>query len=531
MRFNKNLKSGLISLLIISAVTSSSLSCNSIGRFYPKEKLAQELERICRQEYKLDVKAQLIGGTLAGYLTLDYIYPEKITYKVGSDLKNQITMLMYKYRKLDDKVERALNNFLIATTRVALSTDAKVDFFEAVILDKLNGTERIYIGNITDTKRLKYEDISLAEGGKRIIYDTRLNPKIVGESIIREFFLDMQDKTSDEVIKKYFLRDKEEDFLNRLFFDFLIENDYKKDRVFRLDRLEAARISKDRALIKCEVWQSFTPKEGFEGYTFKFPRFFRNEYLFLISTANQTPVIEKSVTLFQSTPEGKAEKINLDENILQYLSAPSNDLFFEEIKFPDFLASQVAQRIFYEFNLHPHMQKDFYSGYAKGEFLPSTADTVSAANPERIVLPTPLKEGTNPEGTGHPIPLKDGSIRDELYPKGTFRFTVDISEKKLLDFAGLFEMTLKKSRQSKGFSDPFTLALESFLEKLSASGKKHYYSKKDINILVFKIIADILYSYDFKDFDKVEVINNAYLERSVIARKDLMDFRKKIRLR
>jgi hypothetical protein len=499
--FFNALKFRFISLLIIAAAASSSLSCSSIGKFYPKEKLAQELERICRQEYKLDVKAQLIGGTLAGYLTLDYIYPEKITYKVGSDLKNQITMLMYKYRKLDDKVERALNNFLIATTRVALSTDAKVVFFEAIILDKLNGMERIYIGNITDTKRLKYEDISLAEGGKRIIYDTRLNPKIVGESIIREFFLDMQNKTSGEVIKKYFLRTKEEDFLNRFFFDFLIENDYKNDKVFRLDKLDAARISRDRALIKCEVWQSFTPKEGFEGYTFKFPRFFRNEYIFLINTANQTPVIEKSVILFQSTPGGSIERISLDENILQYLSAPENDLFFEEIKFPDFLASQIAQRIFYEFNLHRNMQKDFYSGYAKGEFLPSLTDTVLGAN------------------------------QGELYSKGTFKFMVDISEKKLLDFASLFEMTLKKSRQNKGFSDPFTMALENFLEKLSASGKKHYYSKKDINILVFKIIADILYSYDFKDFDKIEVINSAYLERSVIDRKDLMDFRKKIKLR
>ncbi|MBM3252775.1 MAG: hypothetical protein FJZ16_00790 [Candidatus Omnitrophica bacterium] len=482
-------KLGVFFLISLAAMVFS-LSCSSIGKIYPKEKLAQELERICREEYNLNVKARLLGGTLAGCLTLDYIYPEKINYKVGFDLKNQLTILMYKYKKLESKVERSLNNFLVAVTRVALSTDAKIDFFEAVILDRQNGIERIYIGYITDTKRLKYEDISLTEGGKRIIYDTRLNPKIVGESIVRGFFSDMEKKTSDKIISEYFLNTKREDLSDETFLDFIRENDYKKDRIFRLDKLDAVRLSKDRSIIKCNVWQSFTPKEGFENFVFKFPRFFRNEYLFLINTANLIPIIEKVVILFENTPEGGFSKMLLGEDISKLLSETKEEFFFDEIEFPDFLAGQIAQRIIYEFNLHPYMIKDFYAGYSKGEFLKG-----------------------------------EGSL------KGAFRFTVDISEKKFLDIASLFEMTLKKSRQDKTPSDPFTMALEGFLEKLSESGKKHFYMRKDINSLIFKIIADILYSYDFKEFNRIELVNLAYTEKVFVEQKELMDYRKKIKLR
>ncbi len=480
---------GLLFLAVLAAI-GPSLGCNSIGKNYPKERVAQEFERICQDEYKLDVKAKLLGTTLAGYLTMDYVYPEKIDYKVGVDLKNQLTMLMYKYRRLDKKVERGLNNFLIAITRVALSTDARVDFFEAVILDKQNGIERIYIGYITDTKRLKYEDISLSEGGKRIIYDTRLNPKIAGESIIKNFFSDAQKKTQSQLINEYFLNTKRENQLDELFFSFLRENDYKNDRVFRIDKLNSVRVSKDKALIRCNVWQSFSPKEGFEGYIFLFPRFFRNEYIFLINTANLTPIIEKAVILFEDVSETGLGKFVLDENISRLFDSPKEEYFFEAIEFPDFLAGQIAQRIIYEFSLHPYMLKDFYAGYSKGEFL-----------------------------------------KEETSQNGAFRLTLDISEKKFLDIASLFETTLKKSRQNKGSPDPFTMVLENFLERLSESGKKHYYSKADINPLVFKIIADVLYSYGFKDFERVELVNLAYSEKTTVSPKELMDFRKKIKLR
>lgn len=492
MRLYKNYKLRFC-LLFLSVLVTTGLSsgCSSIGKNYPKERLAQEFERICQDEYRLDVKAKLLSTTLAGYLTIDFVYPEKIDYRVGVDLKNQLTLLMYKYRKLDKKVERSLNNFLVAITRVALSTDARVDFFEAVILDRQNGVERIYIGYITDTKRLKYEDISLAEGGKRIIYDTRLNPKIVGESIIRKFFSDAQKKTHSQLVNEYFLNTKrEEDQLDELFFSFLGENDYKTDRVFRIDKLDSVRVSKDKALVRCNVWHSFTPKEGFENHIFLFPRFFRSEYIFLINTTNLTPIIEKAVILSEDASGSDLGKLILDENIYKLFNSPQEEYFFEAIEFPDFLAAQIAQRIIYEFSLHPYMLKDFYTGYSKGEF---------------------LKEGTS--------------------PKGAFRFTLDISEKKFLDIASLFETTLKKSRQNRTIPDPFTMVLENFLERLSEAGKKHYYSKRDINPLVFKIIADVLYSYGFKDFERVELVNLAYSEKITVLQNELMGFRKKIKLR
>ncbi|MFH0838919.1 MAG: hypothetical protein V1893_01890 [Candidatus Omnitrophota bacterium] len=480
------------SLIITLAISCSVyvFGCSHIGSIYPKENITQELERICRDEYKLDVKAALLGETLAAYMTLDYIYPEKLDYNMGSDLKNQLALLMYKYKKLDNKTEKSLNNFLIAVTRVALSTDAKIDFFEAVILDKLNGLEIVYIGYLTDTKRLKFEDISLAEGGKRIIYETRFNPKIFAEGLVKKLFSDMEQKSSNELINKYFLSTKRINMADENFFDFLRENDYKTDKVFRIDSVKSQRISKDRALIQCNVWQTFTPKETFENYPFKFPKFFRNEFLFVVDTINLAPAITQAIILFEKTSEGNFNRILLNEELAAYPAQSHDELFLDEIRFPDFLASQIAQRIIYEFTMRPYMSKDFYVVYSKGEF-----------------------------------------INDEMsVPGGAFKFTVDISEKKFLDLAGLFETTLKKTKP-KSAQDPFTVALENFLERLSQSSKKHYYTKNDIGPLVFKIIADILYSYEFKNFEKVELFNLAYSQRDFVDAKNLKSFKRKVKLR
>ena len=499
------LKTFLIFTMIFQLALVS-IGCSSVGKVYSKDEIAKELERICRDEYKMDVKARFANGTLAGYLEVDYFYPEEIRYKSGSDFKRKFSLLLSKYKRLDKEIERKVNNFLVAITRVALSTDAEVDFFESVILDKQNGIERVYIGTINDAKRLKYSDISLGEGSKRILYNTRLNPRVVGEQIVRELFSDLSTMPHRKLVSTYFLNTNKNDSLNKSFFAFLREASYKKSMDFKIETLNARQISKNQAVVRCEVLQSFIPKESFASYTFMYPQKFKNEYVFLVDTADLVPKFGQTIILYKGIKEGLG-KIVINDQIIEYLGpsieadARGDGLFFEQMELPDFLASQIAQRIIYEFALHKNMRKDFLVVYSDGSYIasPPGGETDQVLSDANLTVPS----------------------------DNVFSFKVNISEKKNIDLASLFKASLK----SKKDSDPFSLALEGFLNKLSETSTKHYYTKKDLNTLIIKVIADVLHSYKFKDFSKIELFNLAYSERVLIDKDDLWSYRKKVKFK
>lgn len=154
---------------------------------YPKEKVRESVIRICKYEYGVDVKAQIEGKTMAIYLPL--------------------TDLMDYSFSLSKPASDKINDVIFSAARVALSTDAKIDFYCVIAHDvKMPELQVIIIKNVDDIKRLFANDISRGEYMKRMLIDLRWSPQAKKEQVIKEIFtkMNLEPKWQDQVMSDFF---------------------------------------------------------------------------------------------------------------------------------------------------------------------------------------------------------------------------------------------------------------------------------------------------------------------------------------
>ncbi len=119
---------------------------------------------------------------------------------------------------LHPEVQDEIGQMLFAVARVARSTDLKLDFYVAQITDVRSGHEFILQGYLQDMNRLQLMDISQAEYHKRMLKDTHVNNRAQVHYPVRGFFLDLNQKTREEVQKKYFEKLASLDWMDRFYF-------------------------------------------------------------------------------------------------------------------------------------------------------------------------------------------------------------------------------------------------------------------------------------------------------------------------
>lgn len=154
---------------------------------YPKERVKESIIQLCKKEYGLDVKVVTKGKTIAIYLPMHDLI----------DFNFSVTPSAW------DK----LNNVILSATRVALSTDAKYDFYCIITNDiRIPEIQIIIIKYIDDAKRVWLGDISRGEFGKRIVFDRRLSPQSQKERSIKDVLSKMavDKKQQDEIMNDFF---------------------------------------------------------------------------------------------------------------------------------------------------------------------------------------------------------------------------------------------------------------------------------------------------------------------------------------
>ena len=154
---------------------------------YPKDRLIDSVVSICKQEYHVDVKAAVEGRTMAIYLPL--------------------TDLMDSSFNLSKPASDKINDVIFTAARVALSTDAKVDFYCVIAHDiKMPELQVIIIKGVDDVKRLFASDISRGEYMKRMLIDLRWSPQAKKEQVIKEIFakMNIDPKWQDQVMADFF---------------------------------------------------------------------------------------------------------------------------------------------------------------------------------------------------------------------------------------------------------------------------------------------------------------------------------------
>lgn len=183
-------KKVLMSALCLLTSVLCLLTTAGCGPTYPKEKLKESVIRLCKKEYKLDVKVKTVGRTVAIYLPLD-------------------NLLDFTFAITPDASER-INQVILSVTRVVLSTDAEYDFYCVIAHDIRNPEIQIVIiKSVEDVRRFILGDISRGEYGKRMLIDMRIAPQAQKERAIKDVFdrMNIDKKWQEGVMQDFFMSD------------------------------------------------------------------------------------------------------------------------------------------------------------------------------------------------------------------------------------------------------------------------------------------------------------------------------------
>ena len=152
---------------------------------YPKETLKETIIKLCAEEYKMDVDVNITGKTLAIYLPLADLFSLTLSLSEGAEEKIQ--------------------DVLLSASRVALSTDAEIEFYCIIAQDiRIPEIQLVVIKYVDDVKRAFYHDISRGEYFKRTIIDMNENPQARKEKAIMDVFAKME---VEEDLQKKILED------------------------------------------------------------------------------------------------------------------------------------------------------------------------------------------------------------------------------------------------------------------------------------------------------------------------------------
>jgi hypothetical protein len=163
------------------------LNLSGCAPSFPKGHVEEAIVKICKKEYKIDVKAKTAGKTVAIYLPL----PNLLDFNLA------IT------KEAGDRI----NDVVLTVSRVTLSTDAKYDFYCIIAHDvRVPEVQIIVIKSVDDIKRFLLNDVSRGEYSKRMLVDMRLSPQAQKEGAVKEVFDKMKLDTEwqDQVMDDFF---------------------------------------------------------------------------------------------------------------------------------------------------------------------------------------------------------------------------------------------------------------------------------------------------------------------------------------
>jgi len=132
---------------------------------YPKTKVSDSVIKLCRDEYNTEVTVKTVGKTLGVYMPVHNLLDISL--------------------KPSEESSEKLGNVLHVVSRVALSTDADLEFITLVARDsEISGFELILTRYVEDIKRFMAEDISRGEYIKRMLLETKLDPTILLSNLV-----------------------------------------------------------------------------------------------------------------------------------------------------------------------------------------------------------------------------------------------------------------------------------------------------------------------------------------------------------
>lgn len=312
---------------------------------YPEQRIASELQDICRKEYGIDnIQVKFAGTTIGVYLPVKQLFATtNFKEALASNVKN-IESLLEPSQEAMDRVE----DVLFSTSRVVLSTDKQVDFYALQATDENAGLEMLLVGYVPDIKRVRIWDIARSEYRKRVLHDLRLNRTVIWWKPIRELFEKIGKVPAQEIISDYFPNQSGNDTISGLFYQSVLESDFKQDLRYEFLDVRSQISSSGEALIYAKAKENYSPRPENAGHRFLYPSGTVLEHIFIVEGTPPDHYYISRVIPFYYLDDTQTMKrvpfppdLKLDDNLNDW--KPIFDV--SEIQLGDFLATQLTRRI------------------------------------------------------------------------------------------------------------------------------------------------------------------------------------------
>lgn len=330
---------------------------------YPEGKIAERLTAVCKSEYNLDVKAQVVKTTLGVQVEIPGLLDELRKYAASTPMPEQPPVLIegkyaqevFDFRMFSEGVFtragkkppekegrpkepaeplKKMQHVSTAILRVCLSTDAPLEFYRLIARDP--GPDRrdvILSGHILDSKRVQFYAISMGELQNRNEFTLRYQPEELSRATVALFLADLRRRPLQQLLSRYTARSKR--FGELLPMMLAVTMDLKgQEAALKPEEWPVRQIEKDVVLVLVPMSQV-----GGQGAT-----------LFTVQLQEENGTLLSIDRMEGASLPDRYKRMEPPEQW-------SSTFYLEPISLPEFMAEQIAKRVMNEFKSNKEAAK------------------------------------------------------------------------------------------------------------------------------------------------------------------------------
>lgn len=322
---------------------------------YPKDKIAEKLVTVCKSEYNLDVKAQVVKTTLGVQVEIPGLIDELRKYAASAPLPEEPPVLIegkytqeaFDFRMFAEKAFiragkkkpekesgpkepaeplKKMQHVSTAILRACLSTDAPLEFYRLIARDP--GPDRrdvVLSGHILDSKRVQFYAISMGELQNRNEFTLRYQPEELARATVALFLADLRRRPLQQLLSRYTARSKR--FAELLPMVLAVTLDLKgQEADLKPEEWPVRQIEKDVVLVLVPMSQV-----GGQG-----------GHLFAVQIQEDNGMLLSIDKMEGDALPDRYKRLGPPEEW-------SKHFYLEPISLPDFMAEQIAKRVMNKF--------------------------------------------------------------------------------------------------------------------------------------------------------------------------------------
>jgi len=312
---------------------------------FPKDKIIQSIKEVCLKDHGIkDVEVQVQGKTIGVFLPLQQLFHSDFEHVLATGKVTNLESLLQFSPEALEKVD----DVLFSTSRVVLSTDMDIDFYQLKAVDtESTGIEFVLIGYVDDIKRVRFWDIPRSEYQKRVLHDLKINRAVLWHRPVQRLFQDMNQLPVVELLDQYFISGTNLNMISPFFYSYLLETQFKDSEGLNIVDIRSTGFKQNQALVYVKVNEKFKVKQEYEDHKFLIPSDYDAEFLFILIQQGNQYRISRVIPFDYLDKDNKPQKIQFPKELQLYQNIENWETNYEleEIKFTEFLSRQITFRV------------------------------------------------------------------------------------------------------------------------------------------------------------------------------------------